>query len=143
MTAYYGTNSTKRRATPAQPVNNGDQGGRERVSYDEIATTTAMTTADTIEIGLLPADARVTGIEVAWVAHGSGRTMSIGDGTDADAFLASTSIAAAGSSNVLPLAGLGYRNTTGAALPIIVTLAGGTLAANSAGLKVALRFVQD
>ena len=54
MTAYFGSNATKRRATPPQAVDLGDQGGRVRHTYDEVATTTAMTTADTIELGLLP-----------------------------------------------------------------------------------------
>lgn len=143
MTAYKGSNSTKRAAVPPQTINNGDQGGRVRHSYDEIATTTAMTTADTIEVGLLPVDARVVGIEVAWVAHGSGRTVKIGDATDDDRYFAAASVAAAGSSNALAPAGVGYKNTTGAPVPIVATLAGGTLAADSAGLRVSLKYVQD
>jgi ABC-type tungstate transport system permease subunit len=143
MTAYYGTNATRRRATPPQLVDNGDQGGRVRHSYDEIATTTAMTTADTLEAGLLPVEARVVGIEVAWIAHGASRTFKVGDAGDDDRYFASASSENAGSSNALAAAGVGYRNTSGAPVPILITLAGGTLAAGAKGYVVSLKYVQD
>lgn len=143
MPAFYGVNSTKRRATPPNFIGGGDQGGIIRQTYDEIATTTAMTTADTIMLGQLPVGARVVGIEVAWVAHATGRTIKIGDSVDDDRFYTATSIATAGSSNALALAGVGYRNTTGAPVDIIGTLAGGTLAANDKGLVVSLKYVTD
>lgn len=143
MTAYYGTNTTKRRATPPSNVDYGDQGGRIRHTYDEIATTTAMTNTDTIGLGLLPVGARVVGIQVGWVAHATGRTLKIGDSVDDDRFFASASIASAGSSSALAAAGCGYRNTTGAPVEIVGTIGGGTLAAGSPGITCSLRYVLD
>ena len=143
MTAYFGSNATKRRATPPQAIDLGDQGGRVRHSYDEVATTTAMTTADTIELGLLPVGARVVGLQVGWAAHGASRTIKIGDAGDDDRFLAATSIASAGASTALAVTGAGYRNTTGAPVAILATIDGGTLAATAAGLTVSLQYVQD
>lgn len=143
MTAYFGSNATKRRATPPQAVDLGDQGGRVRHTYDEVATTTAMTTADTIELGLLPVGARVVGLQVGWVAHGTSRTVKIGDAGDDDRYLASTSVATAGASASLAAAGAGYRNTSGAPVAILATIGGGTLAANAAGLTFSLQYVQD
>jgi len=143
MTAYCGSNATRRRATPPQAIDLGDQGGRVRHSYDEVATTTAMTTADTLELGLLPVGARVVGLQVGWVAHGSGRTIKIGDAVDDDRYLAATSVAAAGASTSLAAAGVGWRNTSGAPVAILATVGGGTLAANAAGLTVSLQYVQD
>jgi hypothetical protein len=143
MTAYFGSNATKRRAAPPQAIDLGDQGGRVRHCYDEVATTTAMTTADSIELGLLPVGARVVGLQIGWVAHGSGRTVKIGDAGDDDRYLVSTSVAAAGASASLAATGAGYRNATGAPVAILATIGGGTLAANAAGLTVSLQYVQD
>ncbi len=143
MAAFKGVNSTLRGATPPSLVSYGDQGGRVRHTYDEITTTTAMTTADTIEVGLLPIDARVIGVEVSWIAHATGRTFKLGDATDDDRYIASTSSATAGRSDALAAAGQGYRNTTGAPVPILLTLAGGTLAAGAKGYTVSLRYVTD
>lgn len=144
MTAYYGTNSTKRSNTvPPAIVDNGEFGGRVRVSYDEITTTTAMTTSDTIEVGVLPVGARVLGIHVTWVAHATGRTFTLGISGTAALFHASQSSASAGRSDALAAAGSGYKNTTGAPLAVILTLAGGTLAASAKGFTVTIFYVQD
>ena len=143
MAAFKGTNSTLRGATPPSLVSNGDQGGRVRCTYDEITTTTAMTTADTIEVGLLPVDARVVGVHVSWIAHATSRTFILGDATDDNRYVASTDASAAGRSDALAAAGQGYRNTTGAPVPILLTLAGGTLAAGAKGYTVALFYLTD
>ena len=77
------------------------------------------------------------------MAHGTGRTVKIGDAGDDDRYLVSTAVAAAGASASLAATGAGYRNTTGAPVAILATIGGGTLSANAAGLTVSLRYVQD
>lgn len=144
MATYYGTNSTKRsNTTPPALVSGGDYGGRVRCSYDEITTTTSMTTSETIEVGVLPVGARVLGVHVTWIAHATGRTFSLGISGTAALFMASTSSAAAGRSDALAAAGAGYQNTTGAPLPVLLTLGGGTLAAGAKGYTVTLFYVLD
>lgn len=143
MTARYMDNYALRNLVPRTPVLGGDYGGRVRNSYDQIATTTAMTTADTIAVGELLPGERFLGGEVLFVAHGSGRTVKIGDAGDDDRYLAATSIAAAGNAELRKIDGFGYRNDTAVPIPILATLAGGTLAADAKGLVVHFRTCRD
>lgn len=143
MATFKGVNETRKGATPPQFADAGDRGGRVRHSYDEIDTTTAMTTSDVINLGEIPVGARVVGLRFHYAAHGSGRTVKIGDADDDDRYLAATSVASAGSTNAIATTGFGYKNETGNPVTIICTLAGGTLAAATKGLKLQIMYATE
>ena len=98
MTAYYGSNATKRDVTvPAQKIGPGEKDGRVHFAYDSytFAATTApdLAVSDTINFMKIPANARVIGgffridqslggsavISVGWTDNGS-------DSADEDGF---------------------------------------------------------
>lgn len=142
MSDYAASNYTKTTATPEQFVSGGEYGGRARSYYDTIATTTGMTAGATISLGVLRPGERFLFGQLKHVAHATGRTIKIGISGDDDKFLAAASIASAGTID-LGGDGFGYKNETGADIEIFGTTAGGALAADAAGLKIAYLVARD
>ncbi len=124
-------------------VKGGDHGGAVRRYYDEIDTTVAMTTNDRIFIGQLGPGERFLGGKLYHGAMGSGRTVNIGDADDVDRFGAAISVAAEGVTDIQAKAGFGYRNTTQSAVNLFMTLAGGTFAAETNGLRISYLVGRD
>lgn len=143
MADYYGVNFTKTRAVPTEFVGGGQYGGRIRCYYDEIVTTTAMTTADLIYVGKLYPGETFLGGWLYNAAHGSSRTAKLGDAGDDDRYLAATSTATAAKTDLGKVDGLGYKNDTPNVIDLFLTLAGGTLAASDDGFKLFYMVARD
>jgi len=139
MTDYNMVNYAKTVAVPAQRVDGGDYGGRGRDYFDQINTTTAMTTADKIFCGYLMPNERFLGAIIVSGAQGSGRTLKLGDAGDDDRYLDAASVASAAVLECRKIDGFGYKNSTPDPIPLFLTIAGGTLAALSPGLKIHIR----
>lgn len=136
MTDFYAKNYTKVIAVPPQLVGGGEYGGRCRVYRDEIDTTTSMVAADRIFVGKLYPGERFLEGSIRYAAHGSSRTLILGDSGDDDRYLASTSVAAAGVTQIAKADGFHYRNDTNAPIDLFLTVAGGALANAAGGIKV-------
>ncbi|WP_448207286.1 hypothetical protein [Azospirillum sp. sgz302134] len=137
MTTLYGTNHAKTVAVPAQMVDGADWGGRVSLTYDEYTALGTEVAGDVIKMGRVAPGERVIGGTIVFEAMGAGRTLTVGDTGAAARYLAATSCAATGSATLTDVAGFGFRNATGAALDLIVTVGGGALAAGKM-IKIAL-----
>lgn len=136
MTDFYAKNFTKTRALPTQFVDGGEYGGRCRVYRDEIDTTTSMLAADKIYVGKLMPGERFLEGSIRYAAHGSSRTLILGDSGDDDRYLASTAVASAGVTQIAKADGFHYRNDGAEPIDLFLTIGGGALAAATGGIKI-------
>lgn len=143
MTDFYAKNFTKTRALPTQFVGGGEYGGRVRVYRDEIDTTTSMLAADKIYVGKLFPGERFLEGTIRYAAHGSGRTLTMGDSGSATRYLTSTSVAAAGATQIAAAAGFHYRNDGLEPIDLFLTVGGGALAAETGGIKLHYLVTRD
>lgn len=87
-----------------------DKGGRA-VPIPFQHTVVADTTADTVNLCVLPANCDVVGLDLSNDACGGTCTLSLGDAGSATRFLVATSVVAAGKNNGLLTSGMRYRST--------------------------------
>ena len=87
-----------------------DRGGRA-VPIPFQHTVGADTTADTVNLCVIPANCEVVGLDMSNDACGGTCTLALGDSGSASRFLAATSVAAAGKLSGLLSAGMLYRPT--------------------------------
>ena len=87
-----------------------DKGGRA-VPIPFTHTVGADTTADTVNLCVIPANCDVVGLDVSNDACGGTCTMALGDSGSATRFLVATSVVSAGRNNGLLTAGMRYRPT--------------------------------
>jgi hypothetical protein len=104
--------------------------GKERIAWFDLnTTTTPVTTADTIVLTTIPANARITGGWVTWGAMGASATLAIGiTGTTAK-YMAATDVSAIGSSVFARTQALSFGQVTTAEVTVIGTPAGANFAA--------------
>ena len=87
-----------------------DRGGRA-VPIPFQHTVGADTTADTVQLCVLPANCEVVGLDVSNDACGGTCTLALGDSGSATRYMAATSVVSAGKNNGLLSAGMRYRPT--------------------------------
>lgn len=87
-----------------------DKGGRA-VPIPFAHTVGADTTADTVNLCVIPANCDVVGLDVSNDACGGTCTMALGDSGSATRLLIATSVVAAGKNSGLLTAGMRYRPT--------------------------------
>jgi hypothetical protein len=109
MATQYASNATKRLVNkPSEKIEAGEDGGRVRVSYDQIVAAANIPVADKVIFGRLPKDARLLWVKVegtgglgnadiGWEASADGSEVADPDGVaaaqaiSADALIASPS----------------------------------------------------
>lgn len=106
MAQFYGSNATLRdNSIPSKKIQSGDDHGRLRVAYDEFSLPSALALGDLINLGKVPAGARVHDVilfndaltagalNIGWLANGV-------DAASAAGFKAAVSVAAAATSRM-------------------------------------------
>lgn len=90
-------------------------GGRVVPLPFEVTIVSAAATNDTYNLTVIPANARVIGLECTTnglgASAGSGRTFQIGDAGDADRYMVATDFDVSGAAGVLAITGAGYTPT--------------------------------
>lgn len=102
-------------------------GGRVVPLPFEVTVVSPSTVADTYNLTVIPANARVIGLECTTdglgASAGAGRTCAIGDADDVDRYMKAGDFDVAEAAGVLAMAGAGYTPT--ADTVVIATSAGG------------------
>ena len=117
---------TKLDAVPAERLETHELGGRVRPAYFEFTVPVGNAAiADTVELCELPAGARILGGHFAAEAMSSGgaaASMQLGDGSDPDRFLGTTSIDAAAEGAFAHTIALGYGQRLAAKTRLVATV---------------------
>lgn len=136
MASVSGTNATLYASNdPVNMIPRGEGSASECVAIDTYTSTAITSGSDITLFAPLPDGAYVTGIDVYHAALGSSTTIAIGDGSDADRFLAATSTSSAG----VLRANLDI-NTSVEGKQIVLTTGGATLTASRL-ITVIVRYV--
>jgi len=137
MASVKGANFTNITATPVVKADSSEWHGNIRVQYDSYEASSLAIGSD-ISVARLPKGAKVYDIIVHFDGLGASSTVSVGDGDDADRFIATTSTASAGQMSMSQegaIAGFGYEAP--AETDILLTTAG---AAITGTIKVAVMY---
>lgn len=135
MSTNYGVHRTLEAAgTMLDP---GEWGARVKVSYDYYEAS-AVTADSTISMCKVPKGARIIGGTVMFDSLGTGVTLAVGDGDDADEYMTATSAASAGSADFGIIDNLGEALTADEYMILTV----GTAAATGT-IKMWVWYVQD
>jgi len=129
MAAVKGANVTKYDAGPSgdNAISQGFWKANEQIIADSYEAA-ALAADSTIDIAVLPSNAKVTGVHIAFDALGSGVTLAVGDAGDADRYILATSASSAGETDAIRVDGLQYvigTDTTNDDTRIQITTAGG------------------
>jgi hypothetical protein len=95
MSTNYGVHRTIEKAG-LNKLDPGEWGGRVKCAYDSFEAD-GVTAASTISMCFVPKGARIVAGSMFHDALGTGVTLSVGDGTTADEYMAAASAASAGS----------------------------------------------
>ena len=123
MADYKSSQYTNATAFPMTPTKSYEKGTKVAVLFDYTVPVGGITTTDRVALCVVPKDAVLMGGKIAQDALGN--SIVIGDGTTANKFLASTSVASAGASAFNDTLGLYYQERQSAELIIWATPAVG------------------
>lgn len=123
MADYKSTQYTNATAFPMTPTKSYEKGVKVTVLFDYTVPVGGITTTDRVALCVVPKWAVLTGGKIAQNALGN--SITIGDGTTADKFLGSTSVASAGASAFNDTVALYYQERQSAELIIWATPAVG------------------
>lgn len=123
MADYKSTQYTNATAFPMTPTKSYEKGTKVTVVFDYTVPVGGITTTDRVALAVVPKWAMLMGGKIAQDALGN--SITIGDGTTADKFLASTSVASAGASAFNDTLALYYQERQSAELIIWATPAVG------------------
>jgi hypothetical protein len=124
---------------PETFLGTGDIHGRVRQCYGKLAASgQTLAQNDTVQFFEVPAGARILGFIIVAGALGTSVTLALGDGTDADRFVAAYSVAAA-TANYKPSLDLAL---TTARTVVTATLAGAN-PADDQDIEVVCQYVTD
>lgn len=148
MTEFYAANQTKYRAggTGDNIISDGYIKTVEKVWMDSFAFTSVLTTADTVEIATIPANKKITDVEVYLPASMAPTDVTINVGTvgDADKFISEHSINATTNNEIQKLTMNnpdGFQFVTTAETDIFLALANKAITAPTAGtIKTIVRY---
>lgn len=124
----------------------GEGGAQLKAAYFSVDIPAGATTTDTINLGFLPPNAIVHGLQAKYPAFAGSTTLNVGNGAvgtalaaGAATFLSAQSTATAGSTLAIATTGLFFKNTTKQRLPIVATFQAGTVATGGL-LEVAIEY---
>ena len=122
MATYNSDQAAKYLAVPATKLAPDELGGRQRILRWSYTTPTGGVAAtSTIELGKLPAGARVISGLIQFGAMGATATAHVGTVADTDRYAASIDVAAAGTSAIANTAALYLYDVTTAETVVIAT----------------------
>jgi len=154
MATVYSTQKTKwSQNVPSEKIDTNELSGKVRVAYADYEAS-SLSSGDVIEMFNLPNGARVIDGYLAYDALGASTTLSVGYAahTDADgatvsaaaaAYLAATSTASAGRTDVCATIALGSGSVTDAdkdGVPVTVTMGG---ASGTGTIQLVIHYVAD
>ena len=137
MASVKGANFTNITATPVVKADSSEWHGNIRVQYDSYEASSLASGSD-ISVARLPKGAKVYDVIVHFDGLGASSTVSVGDGDDADRFIAATSTASAGQMSMSQegaIAGFGYEAP--AETDILLTTGGASITGT---IKVAVMY---
>jgi len=123
MADYKSSQYTNATAFPMTPTKSYEKGHKVTVVFDYTVPVGGITTTDRVALCVVPKWALLLGGKIAQDALGN--SITIGDGTTADKFLASTSVASAGAVDFNHTSALYYQERQSAELVIWATPAVG------------------
>lgn len=123
MADYKSTQYTNATAFPMTPTKSYEKGHKVTVLFDYTVPVGGITTTDRVALAVVPKWAVLLGGKIAQDALGN--SITIGDGTTANKYLASTSVASAGASAFNDTLALYYMERQSAELIIWATPAVG------------------
>jgi hypothetical protein len=126
MASVKGVNFTNITADPIVNADSGEWSGKLRVQYDTYEASSLASGSD-ISVARLPKGAKVYDVAIHHDALGSGVTLAVGDGSDADRYVTATAAASAGvisMHNDGAIGGVAFEQT--AETDILVTTGGGS-----------------
>lgn len=135
-------NYAKLVAVPAKFVDGGDYGGRTRHVYDEYTTSGAEIVGDKLFCGYVDPGERVLDGWLQYGALGASTNLKLGEATDDDRLMLSTSTVTASVTRMTAATGLGWKNTGASRTPLFLTVGGATLAAGQA-IRVCVMIGRD
>lgn len=123
MSDYKSSQYTNQTAFPMTPAKSYEKGNKVTVLFDYTVPVGGITTTDKVAMIKIPVGAKLLGGKFAHDALGN--SVTIGDGTTADKYLASTSVASAGAVNFNDTIALNYQERLAAELVLWFTPAVG------------------
>lgn len=123
MGDYKSTQYTNATAFPMTPTKSYEKGNKVTVLFDYTVPVGGITTTDRVALCVVPKDAVLMGGKIAQDALGN--SITLGDGTTANKYLASTSVASAGASAFADTLALYYQERLAAELVLWATPAVG------------------
>lgn len=123
MADYKSTQYTNATAFPMTPTKSYEKGHKVTVLFDYTVPVGGITTTDRVALCVVPKDAVLLGGKIAQDALGN--SITIGDGTTANKYLASTSVASAGAAAFNDTSALYYQERLSAELILWATPAVG------------------
>ena len=126
MATVKGTNKTliDAKGSGGNVVPRGEFAGTLKCCYDTY-TFTADASGEVVEVATPPKGSKIMGVQLTFANLGTGCTLAVGDINTTALYIAATSAAAAGSTQINTVAGIGYViGTTPGDDEILVTVAG-------------------